>query len=729
MSLKDFNRSFKEQWNVLPVDYENSDKGTLDMLLSNVIKSMGNSTDWEKYTKSFEDCIEQVFPDDPWWENVGLDIRLDLFNTQDPNVTKQHILDSIIEPLAYTEQSVEDSTEVTESLDHPGEINYKGYIIKFNRDGRANILDKDFKVIRTDIGSEEEGREYIDSLTEGVIGDKLSSIGSNIGKNLSNWGSSIGNKLDSTVTKVADKVSNVANKVSNTANNIKNNQNTTTTTNNKKSNTQQKVKVNNKFTPSNNSNDPYWKLNYKQGTQTYTVYGRGADKNTAINDAKHFGAMPPSATVTQATKVKGLNSTKDSKLDKLHTTQGSTSKFTQDNVNNIITSSLKESNNLRTLEIYEMMDAIDTAYDIIIDDYITQLLVRNGASSNDNSVDGFFSTMSDEQIKNVYNELRKYVIDKLAKEEIYRKSDINDLVDVFKITKKVIYESKKQLKESLEVKQEVDFNDLLDKCWGQAVTNLKEIEDAGYEDELMDYLEKFSQGNPIDLTDLNDLLAYDWEYVFESIGMPSPYEETLKESSSYSKSELLSAVKDMYGMSTAEAMNWIKSADEQSKQEIVRGFKKNAKDSFLVDSVEDEEVDTEDVVLIMENDGDLYRRSILPVINNLKRKKRRGVYDEELAKKAFLNVVNYFLSTPQFIKQYGYTKHNVSVSNRKEIAEYLLDDFMEEIDYEELQEDTVKTKNGKWTNRGDDGEEHGEFKTKKEADAQRKAMYAQGFRG
>ena len=43
--------------------------------------------------------------------------------------------------------------------------------------------------------------------------------------------------------------------------------------------------------------------------------------------------------------------------------------------------------------------------------------------------------------------------------------------------------------------------------------------------------------------------------------------------------------------------------------------------------------------------------------------------------------------------------------------------------------DTVKKKNGKWVNRGDTGEEHGEFSTKKEADAQRKAMYARGFKG
>lgn len=45
-----------------------------------------------------------------------------------------------------------------------------------------------------------------------------------------------------------------------------------------------------------------------------------------------------------------------------------------------------------------------------------------------------------------------------------------------------------------------------------------------------------------------------------------------------------------------------------------------------------------------------------------------------------------------------------------------------------LGEDTVKKSNGKWTNKGKDGE-HGEFKTKKAADAQRKAMFANGYKG
>lgn len=44
-----------------------------------------------------------------------------------------------------------------------------------------------------------------------------------------------------------------------------------------------------------------------------------------------------------------------------------------------------------------------------------------------------------------------------------------------------------------------------------------------------------------------------------------------------------------------------------------------------------------------------------------------------------------------------------------------------------LQEDIVKNSKGKWVNKGEEGT-HGEFDTKKEADAQRKAMYANGYK-
>lgn len=52
-----------------------------------------------------------------------------------------------------------------------------------------------------------------------------------------------------------------------------------------------------------------------------------------------------------------------------------------------------------------------------------------------------------------------------------------------------------------------------------------------------------------------------------------------------------------------------------------------------------------------------------------------------------------------------------------------IDDLGNDIN-ECLYEDTVKTKSGKWVNKGDTGETHGEFRTKKEADAQRRAIFA-----
>lgn len=64
-----------------------------------------------------------------------------------------------------------------------------------------------------------------------------------------------------------------------------------------------------------------------------------------------------------------------------------------------------------------------------------------------------------------------------------------------------------------------------------------------------------------------------------------------------------------------------------------------------------------------------------------------------------------------------------------DIADIFADGNSEIEESVDVKADTVKKKNGKWVNRGDTGEEHGEFSTKKEADAQRKAMYAKGFKG
>lgn len=71
----------------------------------------------------------------------------------------------------------------------------------------------------------------------------------------------------------------------------------------------------------------------------------------------------------------------------------------------------------------------------------------------------------------------------------------------------------------MEIKQDMDFGDLENNCWGQAVDILKEISDADKEDALMSYLEDIFYGDIPTLTEVNDVLAYDWENVYKDIGM------------------------------------------------------------------------------------------------------------------------------------------------------------------------------------------------------------------
>ena len=72
----------------------------------------------------------------------------------------------------------------------------------------------------------------------------------------------------------------------------------------------------------------------------------------------------------------------------------------------------------------------------------------------------------------------------------------------------------------LKVIEEVDFETLYYNAWGQALEVLKEIDEEDMSKELMDFLE-YLYPDGADETELNDLLAYDWEWVYSQIGMPS----------------------------------------------------------------------------------------------------------------------------------------------------------------------------------------------------------------
>lgn len=96
MNYKMINKAFKEEWENTSLVNIDADKKILENKLDYIINQSDNSVDLVTYAKYFQDCIEEVFPDKPWWESVGLDIELDLFNTQDIRLTKDHILNSII---------------------------------------------------------------------------------------------------------------------------------------------------------------------------------------------------------------------------------------------------------------------------------------------------------------------------------------------------------------------------------------------------------------------------------------------------------------------------------------------------------------------------------------------------------------------------------------------------------------------------------------------------------
>ena len=77
----------------------------------------------------------------------------------------------------------------------------------------------------------------------------------------------------------------------------------------------------------------------------------------------------------------------------------------------------------------------------------------------------------------------------------------------------------------MEIKQDMDFNDLRNNCWGQATQILEEISNADKEDDLMYYLEEIYYDEIPTLTEINDLLAYDWKQVYDVIGMSDEDED------------------------------------------------------------------------------------------------------------------------------------------------------------------------------------------------------------
>lgn len=86
------------------------------------------------------------------------------------------------------------------------------------------------------------------------------------------------------------------------------------------------------------------------------------------------------------------------------------------------------------------------------------------------------------------------------------------------------------------IKQDMDFNDLMNNCWSGAIDTLKTIEEHDKEDELMAHLEEIFEtnfDNVPTMTEVNDYLWFEWEAIFGCLGISESEDEEEEDVSNY----------------------------------------------------------------------------------------------------------------------------------------------------------------------------------------------------
>lgn len=78
------------------------------------------------------------------------------------------------------------------------------------------------------------------------------------------------------------------------------------------------------------------------------------------------------------------------------------------------------------------------------------------------------------------------------------------------------------------IKQDMDFNDLMNNCWSGAIDTLKTVEEHDKEEELMQLLEDAFDECP-DITRINDYLWFSDEDIFECLGISESEDEEEEE--------------------------------------------------------------------------------------------------------------------------------------------------------------------------------------------------------
>lgn len=79
------------------------------------------------------------------------------------------------------------------------------------------------------------------------------------------------------------------------------------------------------------------------------------------------------------------------------------------------------------------------------------------------------------------------------------------------------------------IKQDMNFNDLMENCWSGAINTLKIIEEHGKQEELMVQLEEQWIDEIPTTTQINDYLWFEDEFIFQCLGISETEEEEEEE--------------------------------------------------------------------------------------------------------------------------------------------------------------------------------------------------------
>ena len=79
------------------------------------------------------------------------------------------------------------------------------------------------------------------------------------------------------------------------------------------------------------------------------------------------------------------------------------------------------------------------------------------------------------------------------------------------------------------IKQDMDFNDLMNNCWSGAIDTLKTVEEHDKENELMAHLEEQWLDEVPTMTEVDDYLWFEDEFIFQCLEISETEEEEEEE--------------------------------------------------------------------------------------------------------------------------------------------------------------------------------------------------------